>query len=95
MIPKPNDPNIMRWFQNLRSGDSFDQRAIGTDYNLQIVVGIQNFEEWKQAQDGFFARPPAAVQPEAAAAPAAAAMAEPDRETLVINRQPVFRATRD
>jgi hypothetical protein len=96
MMPKSNDPNIMRWFQNVRSGDSFDQRAIGTDYNLQIVVGIQNFMEWKQTQNGFFARPPAVTQPQAAApAPAAAAAAAADRETLVINRQPEFRATRE
>ena len=95
MIPRLNDPNIMRWFQNIRSGDSFDQRAIGTDYNLQLVVGIQSFLEWKQAQNGFFARPPAAAQPQAAAPPPAAAVAAPDRETLVIDKQPVFRATRD
>ena len=32
------------------AGNSLDQRSIGTDYNLQISNGIQNFQMWKQAK---------------------------------------------
>ena len=91
MIPKWNDPNIMRWFRNVRSGDSFDSSAISTDYNLQISAGIQRFLEWKQTQAGFFASPPPAAQPQVGMP----TPVDAERETLVINRQKVFRVTRE
>ena len=46
----------MRWFDNMPAGNSFDQRSIGTDYNLQISSGIQNFQLWQQTlRDGYVA----------------------------------------
>ena len=39
------------------AGNSLDQRSIGTDYNLQISNGIQNFQMWK-ASDEFFTEMP-------------------------------------
>jgi hypothetical protein len=58
MMP-PNDSGFpMRWFENMPAGNSFDQRSIGTDYNLQISSGIQSFQLWKQTlRDGYVAPP--------------------------------------
>ena len=54
--------DTMRWFANQPAGNSFDQRAVstGTDFNLQISNGIQNFQLWKQSQGGFDAPAPQA-----------------------------------
>ena len=75
MMPPNNSPNPMRWFANLPAGNSFDQRSISTDYNLQISKGIQNFQLWKQtAQGGYVAPPPqAGASPQAHMSPAVAA----------------------
>lgn len=54
MIPNPSDPLFMKWFANVRAGDSFDKRSIGTDYSLQISVGIQNFKIWHGSKEGVF-----------------------------------------
>jgi hypothetical protein len=89
MVPRLNDPNVMRWFRNIRAGDSFDQRAIATDYSLQISMGIQNFMLWKQAQGGFTA-PPAAAPPPSAAPPAPSGP-----PTLIINNEVVYRVGRE
>lgn len=93
--PMTPGKDTMRWFANLPAGNSFDQRATstGTDYNLQISNGIQNFQLWKQSQGGFVA-PPAqagavtvlAIRPEAATA------AEP--EMLTINGEQVYKVDR-
>src|SRR5262245_17029579 len=98
--PTPTEPDKpMPWFKNLPAGNSLDQRSIGTDYNLQISNGIQSFQAWKQAKDGFVAPPP---QPSAgpsplampAGAPGAAAAAEDDGQVLVIDGQRVYGVER-
>ena len=75
MMP-PNDSGFpMRWFENMPAGNSFDQRSIGTDYNLQISSGIQSFQLWKQTlRDGYVAHRSSRPPP-----PASAAMASPGR----------------
>jgi hypothetical protein len=87
----------MRWFDNMPAGNSFDQRSIGTDYNLQISNGIQNFQRWKQTlRDGYVApppRPPAGPSP-LAATPGAAAPAADDGQVLMIDGQRVYRVER-
>jgi hypothetical protein len=98
MMPSGDSSNPMRWFDNMPAGNSFDQRSIGTDYNLQISSGIQNFELWKQTlRDGYVA--PA---PEPPAAPPSAALASPGRavtsmdggEPLTVRGQQVHRVER-
>jgi hypothetical protein len=87
----------MPWFKNMPAGNSLDQRSIGTDYNLQISNGIQNFQMWKQAKDGFVApqpRPAAGPGPLAMPAPSAAAPAADDGQVLVIDGQRVYRVER-
>jgi len=87
----------MPWFRNMPAGNSLDQRSIGTDYNLQISNGIQNFQMWKQAKDGFVApqpRPAAGPGPLAMPAPSAAAPAADDGQVLVIDGQRVYRVER-
>jgi hypothetical protein len=98
--PPPTNPNLMRWFDNMPAGNSFDQRAIGTDYNLQISNGIQNFQLWKQApQDGHVAPPPQAGSA-SAASPMAMAIAPPaappsaDSEILTVNGEQVYKVDR-
>jgi hypothetical protein len=99
MIPSSSTPNLMRWFDNLPAGNSFDQRAIGTDYNLQISTGIQNFQLWKQtAQGGYVAPAPqpgaaASSQLESMVAPGASLPAE-GSEALMINGVQVYRVDR-
>jgi hypothetical protein len=107
MFPRLNDPNRMRWFQNVPAGNAFDQRSISTDYNLQLSTGIQRFMEWKQAQSGFFAPPlrPAPTpapqagqpQPQAAVQPTMGAptVDADGRDVLMINNERVYRVTRE
>ncbi len=97
--PAPSNPNLMRWFDNLPAGNSFDQRSIGTDYNLQIALGIQNFQLWKQtAQGGYVApapRPPAAPAPSPAAVAAGPALSTTvQAEELTIDGERVYRVGR-
>jgi hypothetical protein len=96
--PPPGNPNFMRWFANMPAGNSFDQRAIGTDYNLQISNGIQNFQLWKQAPfDGHVAPTPqpgtASAQVQMSIAPAIASTA-PAPEILTINGEQVYKVDR-
>ena len=97
MIPPNNSPNLMRWFANLPAGNSFDQRAISTDYNLQISKGIQNLQLWKQtAQDGYVApppRPPGAPAPQARISGAPAAPPE-QADIVSIDGEQVYRVDR-
>ena len=46
--PAPSSDVWMRWFQNLKCGQSFDKnpRAHTTDFNLQLALSIQNFNAW-------------------------------------------------
>ena len=81
------------------AGNSLDQRSIGTDYNLQISNGIQNFQLWKQAKDGFMwhhSQRPAAGPWAARLCPrqSAAAPAADDGQVLVIDGQRVYRVER-
>jgi hypothetical protein len=101
MTPPENNP--MRWFANMPAGNSFDQRSIGTDYNLQISNGIQNFQAWKQTvQGGYVAPPPqpAAPSPMAGPAPMAMSAAGPpvsttdDQETMMIDGERVYKVAR-
>jgi hypothetical protein len=97
--PPPNNPKLMRWFENMPAGNSFDQRAIGTDYNLQISNGIQNFQLWKQTTEGGFVAPPqqqaGAASPQArmSIVPAVAPPAETS-EILTINGEQVYKVDR-
>lgn len=88
--------DTMRWFANLPAGNSFDQRSIGTDYNLQIAGGIQSFQAWKQTlQGGYVApapQPQAPTPPTAMALPQAAATEGP--EMMTINGERVYRVDR-
>jgi len=96
--PTPAEPDRpMPWFRNMPAGNSLDQRSIGTDYNLQISNGIQNFQLWKQAKDGFVApppRPPAGPGPLAMPAPGAAVPAADDGQVLMIDGERVYRVER-
>jgi len=88
--------------------NSFDQRSIGTDYNLQISNGIQNFQAWKQTvQGGYVAPPPQPAAPSPAAAPAMAGPAPmamsaagppvsttDDQETMMIDGERVYKVAR-
>jgi hypothetical protein len=49
-----SDPLFMKWFSNVRAGDSFDKRSIGTDFSLQISMGIQNYKIWHGSKEGSF-----------------------------------------
>jgi hypothetical protein len=90
--------DTMRWFANLPAGNSFDQRSIGTDYNLQIAGGIQSFQAWKQTLQGGYVAP--AAPPPAPPAPSVAAAAQPQAatteapETMMINGERVYRVDR-
>jgi hypothetical protein len=44
---EPGSPAWMRWFRNVKSGQPFDTGSKSCDYSLQISVGIQNFNNWK------------------------------------------------
>jgi hypothetical protein len=99
MIPPNNNPNLMRWFANLPAGNSFDQRSISTDYNLQISKGIQNFQLWKQtAQGGYIAPPPQAGAPSPAHMSPAVAAAAPapaeQSEFVTIDGERLYRVDR-
>jgi hypothetical protein len=98
MMP-PNDSGFpMRWFDNMPAGNSFDQRSIGTDYNLQISSGIQNFQLWKQTlRDGYVVpprEPPAAAPSTALASPGRAVTSMDGGEPLTIHGQQVHRVER-
>ncbi|WP_431081313.1 hypothetical protein [Pseudomonas thivervalensis] len=58
--PNPTSADIAKWFRNLPGDVAFDNRAISTDYSLQVAAGIQSFQLWKSQQGGAFA-PPIAV----------------------------------
>jgi hypothetical protein len=99
MIPPANSPTLMRWFANLPAGNSFDQRSISTDYNLQISKGIQNFQLWKQtAQGGYVAPPPPPAgtpSPQAHMSPALTAAAPADQsEFVTIDGERLYRVDR-
>ena len=98
MMPPDNSPNLMRWFDNMPAGNSFDQRSIGTDYNLQISSGIQNFQLWKQTlRDGYVApppQPPAGPAPLAMSSPGASVTSVDGGEPLTIRGQRVHRVER-
>jgi hypothetical protein len=98
MMP-PNDSGFpMRWFENMPAGNSFDQRSIGTDYNLQISSGIQSFQLWKQTlRDGYVApsqEPPAAAPSAALASPGRAVTSMDGGEPLTVRGQQVHRVER-
>jgi hypothetical protein len=46
----------MIWFRNLRCGEPFSKNSNSTDFSLQLAIGIQNFNHWRQQQGGQFAR---------------------------------------
>jgi hypothetical protein len=97
MMPRDDSPKPMRWFDNMPAGNSFDQRSIGTDYNLQISTGIQKFQLWQQ-RDGYAAPPPPPPSAEAgpAAMPAASASVTSmdGGEPLTVRGQQVHRVER-
>lgn len=83
------------WFQNMPAGNSLDQRSIGTDYNLQISNGIQNFQLWKQARDGFVAPPPHPVTPPPPSPMLSTAAPSGDEaEALIVDGERVYRIRR-
>jgi hypothetical protein len=54
--PPIGSPAWMRWFRNVRCGESFDKGAQSADFSLQLALGIQNFYLWRvPAQSGLFA----------------------------------------
>jgi hypothetical protein len=46
----------MRWFRNLPCAEPFSEKSNSTDFSLQLAIGIQNFNHWRQQQGGEFAR---------------------------------------
>jgi hypothetical protein len=46
----------MRWFRNLQCGEPFSENSNSTDFSLQLAIGIQNFNHWRQEQGGHFSR---------------------------------------
>ena len=45
--PTPGSDAWMRWFQNLRCGERFDEHCLPTDFSLQMAISIQNFNAWR------------------------------------------------
>ncbi len=39
---EPDSAEWMKWFRNVRAGESFSEGAVSLDYSLQLAVGIQN-----------------------------------------------------
>ena len=62
---RPDSPEWMRWFRNLKPGESFDAGSRSLDFSLQLASGIQNFCEWNRtmATRGGNGDPNAGVQP--------------------------------
>ena len=47
MPPKnATDEERMRWFRNIKSGESFSSEGRGLDYSLQMSVGLKNYDDW-------------------------------------------------
>jgi hypothetical protein len=73
--PAPGSEEWMRWFQNLRCGESFDKRTLATDFSLQLAISLQNFRAWRNEGSQMLAarykskRVPARIKPERPTAP--------------------------
>ena len=48
-IPMPGSDGWMRWYQNPKCGDRFDNKTTQTDFSLQMAIGLQNFRSWRNA----------------------------------------------
>lgn len=50
-------PGWMRWFSNLKCGIAFDpEKAVSTDFCLQLAESIQNYDTWHGLQGGLWAK---------------------------------------
>lgn len=45
--PAPGSREWMRWFQNTRCGERFDEHCTPTDFSLQMAISLQNFRAWR------------------------------------------------
>lgn len=60
---QPGSKQWMAWFRNLSCGESFNphevsnKRAMGTDFSLQLAIGIDNFYLWKSSTMGGYFTP--------------------------------------
>ena len=45
---KPDSPEWMRWFRNIKAGEPFDAGSQSLDFSLQLSSGIQNFCDWNR-----------------------------------------------
>lgn len=50
-IPEVGSKEWMRWFQNVKCGERFDndKPTSSTDFSLQLAASLQNFYNWKDA----------------------------------------------
>jgi len=47
-----NDEETMRWFRNIRSGQTWNGRGHSGDTALLLQIGFRNFHDWKCEQEG-------------------------------------------
>jgi hypothetical protein len=45
--PTPGSKEWMRWFQNPKYGEKFDEKPMSTDFSLQMAIALQNFRNWQ------------------------------------------------
>ncbi|KAL8797820.1 MAG: hypothetical protein Q9195_000172 [Heterodermia aff. obscurata] len=54
-IPQ-DDSKTMRWFRNIPAGQPFDAGSVSGDYSLQLMIGMNNYAAWSQAQKPLLSR---------------------------------------
>jgi len=54
--PEPGSDAWMRWFQNYRCGDRFDQDIPSADFSIQLAISVQNYQRWRSEEIGISAK---------------------------------------
>jgi hypothetical protein len=45
--PAPGSKKWMRWFQNYKCGERFDEDVPSADFSLQLAASVQNWQNWQ------------------------------------------------